>query len=281
MPWDSPWSDRANAEIYDSFSRERSIYPALNRYLAELAELAGAHRVLDLACGAGATALACLALLPADAELVGVDGSAAMVAVARERVQDPRARFAVAPAARVERVAAGPFDRAVSNAAFWQFPARPPVLAALGGLVEEGGLFVFNVPAERLAGEPSEVHPYQVALARAVARRAGRETVPAPHRIASGRIGRQLAEAGFTLVERRRFVHRGPQAELMELAEIPAMIARIAPGADAVQREEVLVEARRHADPAQPVEVAWVYFVARREASPDGQSGPGKYLAQK
>ncbi len=274
MPSDSPWSGRANAEIYDSFARERSIYPALNRHLAELADLGRAHRVLDLACGGGATARACLALLPADAELLGVDGSAAMVAVARERVRDPRARFVVAAAARVERVASGPFDRAVSNAAFWQFPAGRPVLAALARLLEPGGLFVFNVPAERLAGEPSEVHPYQVALARAVARRARRGEPGAPHRIAAGRLERQLAEAGFSVASRRRYVHRGPQSELMELAEIPAMIVRIAPGADPDEREEILAEARRHADPEQPVEVAWVYFVARRESS-------GKYFAQK
>lgn len=272
MSRDSPWFGRANAEIYDRFAREGSIYPALNRQLAELAELRPARRVLDLACGAGATALACLARLPARSELVGVDGSAAMVAVARERVRDPRARFEVAPAARVEQVVARPFDRTVSNAAFWQFPARPPVLAALARLLDPGGLLVFNVPAERLAGEPSEVHPYQVALARAAAHGPGRETATAPHRIAAGRIERQLADAGFTLLERRRFVHRGPQSELMELAEIPAMIARIAPGASPAEREEILAEARRHADPEQPVEVAWVYFVARRGAAAPSSS---------
>ncbi len=266
MPSDSPWSGRVNAEIYAAFARERTIYPTLNRHLAELADLAGARRVLDLACGTGATAEACLAGLPADAELVGVDGSAAMVAVARERVRDPRAHFAVAAAAKIERVAAGPFDRAVSNAAFWQFPARRPVLAALGRLLRAGGLLVFNVPAERLAGERSEVHPYQVALARAVARRAGREPAGGPHRIAAGRLERQLVDAGFALLERRPFVHRGPQSELIELAEIPAMIARIAPGASPEEQEEILAEARRHADPDQPVEVAWVYFVAQRRA---------------
>ncbi len=274
MPSDSPWSGRANAEIYDSFARERPIYPELNRHLATVADLARAHRVLDLACGAGGTARACLELLPADAELVVVDGSASMVAVARERIRDPRARFAVAAAARVERVVNGPFDRAVSNAAFWQFPARRPVLAALGRLLAVGGLLVFNVPAERLAGEPSEVHPYQVALARAVARRTGRESSGSPHRIAVGRLERQLAEAGFALVERRRFLHRGPQAELMELAEIPAMISRIAPAASPAEREEILAEARRHADPEQTVEVAWIYFVTRR--LDPGQAGPGK-----
>jgi hypothetical protein len=56
----------------------------------------------------------------------------------------------------------------------------------------------------------------------------------------------------------------------MELAEIPAMIARIAPGASPEEREVILAEARRHADPDQPVEVAWIYFVARRRAlTPD------------
>lgn len=163
-PHASPWAGWWNAEVYDAFSREHRIYRALNWKLVALARIGSARRVLDLACGAGATARACLERLPARGELVGVDASEAMVEVARTRVRDPRARFVVAPASGFEAAVSGRFDRAVCNAAFWQFPDRRAVLAALARRLDEGALFVFNVPEERLrpvngpARHPSEEH---------------------------------------------------------------------------------------------------------------------------
>jgi ubiquinone/menaquinone biosynthesis C-methylase UbiE len=270
-PGEGPWSGWANAEIYDAFVHEGSIYRGLNERLVELARIATARRVLDLACGAGATAEACLAVLPATAELVGVDASEPMVALARARITDPRARFEVASAATIERVARGPFDRAVSNAAFWQFPTRRPVLAALGRLLEPGALFAFNVPAERLAGEPSEVHPFQVALARAIERRSGRPFPRTPTTLDPARLERQLREAGFEDVRRERLVLRCRQAELMELMEIPAMLQPMTPTLGETERRTVVDEARGRTDADQPVRVPWVYFVARRAgAAPAG-----------
>lgn len=256
-----PWSDRVNAEEYERFTRERPLYRALNERLVALAEIATARRVLDLGCGTGATARAVLAVLPADGEVVGVDGSAAMVEVARTVMGDPRARFMVAPAAAIGRVVDGPFDRAVSNAAFGQFPASLPVLRALAGLLAPGALFAFNLPAERLAGCAAKPHPFQVALARAVGC-GGRPATPAT--IDERRLVELLAEEGFDLVVRERFVYRGRQEELVELMELPAMIARAAPEATPAARAAAVARARQAVDPSQPVEVPWEYFVAER-----------------
>lgn len=272
----SPWAGRWNAEVYDAFTREHRIYRALNRKLVALARVDDARRVLDLACGAGATARACLERLPARGELVGVDGSAAMVEVARARIGDPRARFAVASASGFEAVVAGRFDRAVCNAAFWQFPDSLSVLAALGRRLEPGGLLVFNVPEERLSppeepedeqaesGPGTPVTPFQVALARAVEERTGRPPPGSPP-LDPGRLESRLREAGFTPIARERFTYAGRQRELMELMSIPAMIGRLAPGLSPAAREEVLERARRHVDPDQPVRIPWIYCVARRD----------------
>jgi SAM-dependent methyltransferase len=256
-----PWSDRVNAEEYERFTRERPLYRALNERLVALAEIGTARRVLDLACGTGATARAALAALPADGEVVGVDASAAMVEVARAVVADRRARFVVAPAAGVERVVAGPFDRVLSNAALGQFPDLRPVVAAVARLLAPGGLFVFNLPGELLTGGGGRPHPFQVALARAVGR-GGRTTAPAP--IDERVLVELLAEQGLDVVGRERFVYRGRQGELVELMEIPAMIARAAPEVSLAGRAAAVAEARRDIDPAQPVEVPWEYFVAQR-----------------
>jgi len=260
----SPWSGWANAEVYDAFVRAGSIYRALNEHLAALAEIAAARRVLDLACGAGATAEACLARLPPDGALVGVDASDAMVSLARHRVRDPRARFEVAAAAAIEQVVDGPFDRAVSNAAFWQFPTPRPVLAALGRLLAPGALLVFNVPAERVARETAPVHPFQVALARTIERSTGRPFPTTPTTLDPERLERRLSEAGFEPIRRERFEVRCRQDELMELMEIPAMLRPITPGLTESERHAAVAAARERADPAQAVAVPWVYFVARR-----------------
>lgn len=61
-----------------------------------------------------------------------------------------------------------------------------------------------------------------------------------------------------------RFVYRGRQGELIDLMELPAMIARAAPEASVEGRAAAVAEARKDVDPAQPVEVPWGYFVARR-----------------
>jgi len=267
VPSDSPWKSWLNAEVYHRFVREHSIYDELNRRLVELAEIATAHRVLDLACGAGATARACLRRLPARGELVGVDGSAAMVGVARGHIRDPRARFHVAAAARLEEVVRGPFDRALSNAAFWQFPAPGPVLAGVGRLLAPEALFVFNVPAERVVGEAAPVHPFQVALARAIESETGRRFGLAANQLDPQVLRRLLEDSGFDLVGRERFVYRGRQGELMELMEIPAMIEPLTPELTDTQRQAVLERARTHTDPAEPVEVPWIYFITRRRRS--------------
>lgn len=262
MPHTSPWAGWLNAEIYDDFVQEFGIYRALNRRLATLAEVATARRVLDLACGGGATAMACLERMQARSELLGVDGSEAMVSVARSQARDPRARFRVAAASDLERVAAGPFDRAVCNAAFWQFPDPRAVLAALARVLEPGARFVFNVPAERVAGEEPQVTPFQVALARAIEIRTGRP-FPTPEPLAPGRLEGELRDAGFELDRRERFAYNAHQSELMELMSIPAMIHRVAPELGDEDRQAALAEARRSTDPEQRVTVPWVYFLAR------------------
>lgn len=265
------WRDWRNAEIYNGYVHEFSIYRELNRRLVELARIATARRVLDLASGSGATALTCLRHMAPDAELVGLDASEAMISLARSQIRDSRARFEVAPAEGVLEAVSGRFDRVVSNAAFWQLADPDAVIAHLGALLEEGGLFVFNVPAELVLGEPSGVHALQIALAGAIESETGRAfssrnpPVLDPHRLAE-----RLDEAGLELERRERFVYRGRQRELTELMRIPAMIGPLTPDLSPETRQTVLDLAERRTDPEEWVEVPWIYFTARRTGG-DGE----------
>jgi ubiquinone/menaquinone biosynthesis C-methylase UbiE len=261
----APWEGRLNAEIYDRFVREREIYRRLNGWLVDLADLPPAERILDLACGTGATAEACLPRMGARAELVGVDASAAMVEVARANVHDPRARFEVASAASVDQVLEPPVDRVVCNAAFWQFPAPRPVIEAIARLLRPGGTFVFNVPAERVRGETAPVHPFQAALARALERVRGAAFEGAPAALDPRSLVETLRGAGLSPEPFHRRVYTGKQDELIRLMSIPAMIGPLAEGISEDRRDALLRAARGRVDPDARVEVPWIYVVARRE----------------
>lgn len=264
VPFPVMWRGWRNAEIYDVFVREHQVYRRLNQRMVDLADLAEARRVLDLGCGTGATTLACLRVLDPEAEVVGIDASEEMIEVARANVLDPRARFLVSTAAAVDRAAPGPFDRVVCNAAFWQFPAPGPVLHAAAAVTSPGGLFVFNAPAERVAGERAPVHPFQVALARAIEARRDRPFPDACSGLDPSEMARRAREEGFLLERVDRLPYRGLQGELMQLMAIPAMIRPLTPGIDDATREAILDEARERSDPDLPVEVPWIYFVLRR-----------------
>jgi len=259
MPWDS-W---LNAEIYDRFVREQPIYGWLNRTLVELAQVAGVERILDLACGTGATTIACLGAMDADAEIVAIDASQAMIRVARANVVDPRARFETMAASEADRLE-GRFQRVLCCAAFWQFPSAAAVFRALEPRTGAGARLVFNVPAERVHGESAPIHPLQAALVEEIAAETGRPFGGTPIVVQPSRLASDAAEYGFDLRDTRRGVYEGKQGQLLELMTIPAMIEPLTEGLDESGRERVLERVGRRCDPSLPVEVPWIYFTFER-----------------
>jgi len=260
------WRGWNNAEVYDRFVNDHRIYRSLNQKMVELADLAEARHVLDLACGTGATTMACLRVLDMDADLIGVDASKEMVEVARANTLDPRARFKIGAAASVHELMECEVDRVVCNAAFWQFPAAGPVLASLAKIMSPGARFVFNVPAERVKGERASIHPYQLALARSLESRSGKCFDASSVTLMSrDRVAGRAEENGFLLNRSERYVYTGPQRELMELMTIPAMIGPLASGLSEKQRDEALREARNRSDPEEQVEIPWIYFILTKK----------------
>lgn len=258
------WHSWINAEIYDRFVRERSIYGWLNRALVQRADVRHAERVLDLACGTGATTLACLREMGPRAEIVGIDASAEMIRIARGNVMDPRAWFEVAAAAAVDRLG-GSFDRVVCNAAFWQFPSPAPVFAALARCTRPGTGLVFNVPAERVTGASAPIHPLQIVLMEEIERELGQPFPSTPAKLDVATMSAVAAGYGFSLRGTERDTYVGMQDELIELMTIPAMIEPLTPGLSGDRRQAVLERARRRCNAALEVSVPWVYFAFVRD----------------
>ncbi len=258
------WTGELNAEIYDEFARERGLYAALNAELARRADLPGARRILDLACGTGATTRAILAAMDRDAEVVGLDAAEDMLDVARRTVNDPRARFVHARARDAARIAGErPFDRALCNAAFWQFPDSAAVLAALSAALAPAGLFVLNLPASRLRGFAPEPHAFQVALGAAVQRATG--GAPSPARVLDADELKRAAEAaGLSMGRIETFEFSCSQGELVDLMRIPALLRPLLPGLDDEGAARVVAEVATGVDEDERVVLPWVFMAFRR-----------------
>lgn len=96
--------------------------------------------ILEPGCGTGLYTRMLLEAFP-DANIHGVDISSAMLAGAREHMNDPRVRFDHRDAEELER---GRYDLITANAAFQWFAHLPRTLARLLGMLEEGGSLTFS-----------------------------------------------------------------------------------------------------------------------------------------
>jgi len=96
--------------------------------------------ILEPGCGTGLYTSLLLASFPR-AELLGVDLSAAMLGVARQKIADHRASFRIADAEFCED---GWYDLITSNATFQWFADLPRSVARLAGLLTPGGVLSFS-----------------------------------------------------------------------------------------------------------------------------------------
>ena len=148
-------SDTWNPALYRKFETQRT-QPArdlLSRVILDTLRL-----VVDLGCGPGNSTELLVQRFP-DADVLGVDSSAAMLASARERL--PGCRFAQADIASWTPDA--PPDLIYANAALQWVPDHATLVPRLLGLLAPGGVLAIQVPDNR--DEPSHRLMREVASA--------------------------------------------------------------------------------------------------------------------
>src|ERR1700761_6988663 len=127
-----------NPEIYLSFADQRT-RPAAD--LLARVPSASPGRIVDLGCGPG-NSTALLAARWPEAQLEGVDSSAAMIEEAR--ASGVPATWVLADiAAWVPR---SPYDLIFSNATLQWLPEQAALLPRLMNFVKPGGVFAFQIP---------------------------------------------------------------------------------------------------------------------------------------
>jgi arsenite methyltransferase len=132
------------AQLYESdavrWLLDGELHPGGERLTLRLAELAGVvpgRRVVDIACGSGATAL--LLARELGCEAVGVDLGARAIAQARQAARPgERASFLVGDAETLPLPDAG-FDVALSECSLCTFPDKPRAIAEMARVVRPGG----------------------------------------------------------------------------------------------------------------------------------------------
>jgi trans-aconitate 2-methyltransferase len=155
-------------------------------------ELRGDERVLDAGCGSGRVTEQLLERLPRG-ELVGVDGSEAMVAAARERLGD---RAELVHSDLLEFEADRPFDAVFSNATFHWIADHERLFGRIAGWLRPGGRL------EAQCGGEGNVAQFLALAGRVAARAPYAEHLGGPvssHYFAgAAETERRLTAAGFS-----------------------------------------------------------------------------------
>jgi SAM-dependent methyltransferase len=153
------------AQLYESDAAcwllDGQLHPGGDRLTLRLAELAGVRpgtRVVDVACGNGASAR--LLARELGAETVGVDlGAQAIERAERTARADGlagRARFVHGDAEALP-LADGGFDVALSECSLCTFPDKPRALAEMGRVLRPGGTVAIADVTATLAALPPEL----------------------------------------------------------------------------------------------------------------------------
>ena len=121
-------------------------------WLAELVDAERHHAVLDLGCGSGVLGAICLQS-PAVASLIGVDMSAAELALAERRLSDERATLHRGLAQNLDFLGRDEVDVVLCHWALTLMDPVEPVLSEIGRVMRPGGVFGAIVDGDLRTGE--------------------------------------------------------------------------------------------------------------------------------
>ncbi len=115
----------------------------IQRFEAEIGERMRDASVLDVACGEGYLSRHFATLNPR--QIVGVDLSAALIEVARQRNVSPLSTFRVDDAQRLATIADATIDVALSQLALMDIADHRAVFGAVHRVLKPGGTFAFSL----------------------------------------------------------------------------------------------------------------------------------------
>lgn len=263
------WDGVSNAELYDRFTRQYPFYEHAGRELIQRADLGQDDTVLDLCGGTGIAAAIALELMGPHAQVISVDGSAAMQAIGRQTRPDPRITWTCCAAEDIGTVVKGGLDAVVCSAAIWKTDTTR-VFAAAHHLLRRSGRFVFNVGGGFAGLTNPEGDPSSVSLNSLIHLIAERDygyqpqpppTLSRPPILNEPLLRERLKSAGFTTVSAEVTTWRGSVGEKRAWLSIP-LFSRPAELTYA-QRMEILEKAYQEVDKNRPTITRWLVITAQ------------------
>jgi ubiquinone/menaquinone biosynthesis C-methylase UbiE len=206
--WDRVARKYAASRIADMAGYERTIERTR-------ALLRPTDKVLEFGCGTGTTALKLAASV---GSLLATDVSGEMIAVAREKaaaaactnVTFEQGSFDAGP------YPAGAFDAVLAFNLLHLVRVPPAALAAIKHLLRPGGLFISKTPC---LGDAPVVMRLAIRAALPVAQMIGK--APFVTMLTGAALKRQIANAGFTLVEEAKHGSKGSDFRPFFVAHAP------------------------------------------------------------
>jgi len=269
------WGE-ADARLYAAYCVRHDTYRSTSEHLVAAAAAATARpwagRVVDLACGTGATALAAVERFGTGIDLTCLDKSAHMLALAQAMpaLESVRAKFVHGAGEKLDRLVAPGVDLVLCNSAFWLMD-MPSALRAIAATLAPGGLFAMSIPGylvhNRADHAPlSDTPALMAAFARAVhsrQRTAAGGYGGSSYSIGEDSLGRSAARAGFEPLGRQA-------CELLESAHttydalcMPALLDGYAATLPSDERLPLLNQVWRAHGSAPPTRVAWYAYLFR------------------
>ncbi len=172
--------------------------------------------VLEIGCGTGTTALM---LAPFVGHVVASDVSDGMIAIAREKAAAQscvNATFAIAAAGQAPGLDES-YDAVIAFNLLHLLADRPATLATIFRLLKPGGLFISKTPCL------SEMNPL-IRLAVPVMRMLGK--APFVSFFSANDLECEIADAGFTIMDREYHGSKGRDARVFMVVRKPAETSR-------------------------------------------------------
>ncbi len=271
------WLDPFNAQMYDAYAQKYPLYRETGKKLVEVADIQQGMTVVDLACGTGIVTAHILAKINSIGTVIGIDGSPAMLDIARRKFSNSTVRFLQSSAENLHAVLpAASVDIVVCNSAFWQMRVQE-TLDGISSILKPGGKFVFNLPDFEASSSQTlqdrfsyQFTQFMIQIAQTefgyVPKQRARRPGYGPVTRSSEEIRASLATSSLTLIahDQTISVERTAQ-DLYEFQKIPVMSLRYLPGLDYATRIQIVETAYQRFDARHSDVATWRYYVAKKE----------------
>ena len=138
------------AGLFSSSRRETAAATA--SYIVELAAISPGERVIDLCCGPGLVSELLAERVGPDGEVIGVDGSAAMIELARQNVTATNCHFIPGDAYALPSLVRTPVDCVVATSAWQNFLLdKERIVPTIRAVLRPTSRFAFDVVSDKWA----------------------------------------------------------------------------------------------------------------------------------